>query len=66
MQVRETETNLKSRPFSNGFILSSGQEYSIDVGYRTILIIFASFLIDTGELLEMAKCSDDGQPMSQK
>jgi hypothetical protein len=66
MQVRETETNLKSRPFSNGLILSSGKEYSIDVGYRTIFIIFASFLIDTRELLEMAKCSDDRQPMRQK
>ena len=66
IQVRETETNLKSRPFPNGFILSSGKEYCINVGYRTILVIFASFLIDTRELLEMAKCSDDRQPMNQK
>lgn len=64
--IRETETNLKSRPFPNGFVLSSGKEYSIDVGYRTILIVFASFLKDTRELLEMEKCSDDRQPMSQK
>ena len=65
-QVREAETDLESRPFPNGFILSSGKKYSIDVGYRTILVVFASFLMDTRELSQMAKCSDDRQPMSHK
>jgi hypothetical protein len=66
LRGREVKTDLKSCPFPNGFILSSGKEYSVDVGYRAILIVFASFLINTHELLQMAKCGDDGQPMNHK
>jgi hypothetical protein len=66
LQVRKGVTDLESRPFPNGFILPSGKEYSVDVGYRTILVVFASFLIDTHELLQMAKCGDDRQPTSHR
>lgn len=66
MQEREVETDLESGPFPNGLILPSGKEYSVDVGYRTVLVVFASFLIDTRELLQMAICGDDRQPTSHR
>ena len=45
-QDRWGRENLKCSSLSNGFVLSSSKEDSTNIGYRAILIVFASFLID--------------------
>jgi hypothetical protein len=47
--------DLKCGSFSDGLILSSSKEDSIDVSYRAILIIFASFLMDACQLLRRGR-----------
>jgi hypothetical protein len=57
--------DLKGGSFSNRFILPSGKEDGIDIGYRAILVIFASFLIERLSVVA-AKMTLCIQPMSHK
>ncbi len=66
VQEERGEEDLKSRPFPDGFILPGSEEDGIDIGYCTVLIVFASFLICVCQLLRQKTTTSDTQPTSHK
>jgi hypothetical protein len=54
-QDERKREDLKCCSLSDGFILSCGKEYAISIGYRAILVVFASFLIHARQLPQQGR-----------
>ena len=59
--------DLKSCSLSDGFILPSSEEDGIGIGYGTVFIVFARFLISARQLLlQQRATTSDTQSMNHR